>query len=245
MTKIFQLAFPAAGSTKRPVRPLLYKMSPWSDTIAAAGAKYFCSHCSTILGSTGDLDRAESRKSEHPCLTSSVQWQIMLKANPKSLSMLKRFLLPAVMFAVLAGSNVIAQPPRISPGGTSTKHFGKLGNKEYEGVIWEFKAIDPATKKTEKTGRFRVKEDALFLVQVKEVESEKGKDAVGKPDAKDAGGLRKALTKKIEETAKADPTVRIGEIDYESRTDPGDLRLIFDKDDKYELSGRAVISRTS
>ena len=55
-------------------------------------------------------------------------------------------------------------------------------------MIWEFKAIDPATKKTEKVGRFRVKENALFLVKVKEDGSVKEKDEKEKPrDKKERG----------------------------------------------------------
>jgi len=88
-------------------------------------------------------------------------------------------------------------------------------------VIWEFKAIDPATKKTEKVGRFRVKENALFLVKVKEDGSVKEKDEKEKPRDKEDLGPRKALAKKSEEATKSDPTERIGEIDRELRTEPG------------------------
>lgn len=127
------------------------------------------------------------------------------------------------------------------PGGNASgRSQSKMGVKEYEGVIWEFKAIDHETKKTEKTGRFRVKQDALFLVQVKA----KG-DPNAKPDDKNAAGPRKVIANKLAGGMEGDPTERIGEIDHVNRTDPGELRFLFDLDDKYELSGRAVVSRVS
>ena len=42
-----------------------------------------------------------------------------------------------------------------------------------------------------------------------------------------------------------DPNVRIGEVDYEYYTEANHVRLNFDIDDKYELSGHAYIKRTS
>src|SRR5471032_3504963 len=47
MAWIFQLALPAAGSRKAPVRPLMYKMSPSWFSSAAAGEYFWSNNCST------------------------------------------------------------------------------------------------------------------------------------------------------------------------------------------------------
>lgn len=151
----------------------------------------------------------------------------------------------ALLLSLIAWSTPsFAQPPRILPGNSEGTREGKhFGLKDVEGVVWEFKVIDEKTKKTESTGRFRVKEDALFLVRMKRdvVPADKPADDKGKLN------LRDKFAKKLDESAQTDPTERIGEIDvkYKNLSDPSELRLIFDNDDEYELSGRAVIKRTS
>lgn len=148
----------------------------------------------------------------------------------------------SLILTVVCCSSSFAQPPRLLPGNKSGEAGNKKsGLKDFEGVVWEFKIINVKTKKTETTGRFRVKQDALFLVRMKET----GEKKENLPKEKAEPPLRQAISKKLEDAVVTDLTERIGEIDHEFPTESGEIRLIFDSDDKYELSGRALIKRTS
>ena len=154
-----------------------------------------------------------------------------------------KFTTIVAIIATALCSATYGQPPRVLQGnksGGDAMANKKLLSKDFEGVIWEFKVIDPKTRKTESVGRFRIKQDALFLVRMKEV-GNKEAPTNEKAEVSRRGPL--AQTKVAANTI--DPSERIGEVDHEYYTEANQVRLNFDTDDKYELSGRAYIKRTS
>ena len=71
------------------------------------------------------------------------------------------------------------------------------------------------------------------------------RDKEAQTSEKAEGGRRGPLAPTIGAANAIDPSERIGEVDHEYYTDANQVRLNFDNDDKYELSGHAYIKRTS
>ena len=155
----------------------------------------------------------------------------------------KRMSTCVALLVFIDGSFAWGQRPR-QPTGNGDAVTGSISIpslKDIEGVVWEFKVIDAKSKKTTSTGRIRIKEDALFLVAMKEVGKQDGDAA---PPKGPFGPLAQ-IGKKIESVVSNDPTERVGDFDQEHYTESGEVRLNFDTDDNYELSGRAFVKRNS
>jgi len=147
-------------------------------------------------------------------------------------------LILAVAFAA-ASSSAEAQGIRnkLRPNEVKVKvENADAGRNDLEGVIWEYKVLDAKTKKTQRSGTFRIKGTAVFAI----LEASENGDGKDQP-------VRAALADRIRAKNSGDVgDERIGDVVYDKSdrsNNPIEITIRFDEDDKHELSGIAVVKR--
>lgn len=120
---------------------------------------------------------------------------------------------------------------------------------DFEGAVWEFKVIDRKekddTKKTKMTGRFRIKQSAVFSmgdVVTDEAKSENAADGIGDADSRSEAKkqARSLLKRRLDMAEEKDlGGQRIGDFSKKGK----EAIIKFDEDDDYPLSGRVELKR--
>ena len=143
-------------------------------------------------------------------------------------------------------------------GGLTIQRDGNSTNRrqDVEGTIWEFKVMDNnesnKSKRTQMTGRIRIKQSSVFAVGNVEVAEKNGQGAAGgeagdKPNRSTKRGssgdvqseLKGLLSQRINKVKQEDTGgERIGDM---TKSKSSEKTFRFDEDDDYPLSGMVVV----
>ena len=149
---------------------------------------------------------------------------------------------------ILGGKNR-GNRPKLGSRQTTDESTDK--RQDVEGTIWEYKVLDPKEKDPKKqtlmSGRFRMKQSAIFAVGDAKLENGKGKlaeepaatsEKQGKSDLRGQlqGLLAQRSNKAKEQSSGGD---RIGDI---SKGGSNKYKYQFDQDDDYPLSGLVEVT---